>query len=87
MDFVHEKIDSGSFSYFFRQNVVEICEKCILQYPEDQDFSCFLLELSELDFLRYENHISDEQRNIFKKVLANNWKAFMILNQLSNNLQ
>ena len=34
MNFVDQKAEDASYNSSFRRNLIEICEKCILHFPE-----------------------------------------------------
>ena len=54
MNFVDQKAEDASYNSSFRRNLIEICEKCILHFPEKKknDFRAFLEEAYQIDFLK-----------------------------------
>lgn len=82
MNFVSNKSNSASYDGSFRKNIVEKCEKCSHYLAEDVDFSKFLEELSQLDFLKSEDLLLEDDRNMLKTFYKNNEKAFLVCNQL-----
>lgn len=82
MDFVSQKTNSASFDCSFRRNIVEICQKCQFHVPDDQDFFNFSEDLEEIDFLKFEQLLCEEDRETLKTLYQNNEKAFLVCNQL-----
>lgn len=82
MDFVSQKINSASFDCSFRRNIVGICEKCQLHVADDPDFFTFFEDLIQIDFLKSEQLLCEDNRNILKTIYQNNEKAFLVCNQL-----
>ena len=54
MNFVESSVDSVSYDASFRRNLVRICKKCILHFPDRQDIKDFLHQSSQLFFLETE---------------------------------
>lgn len=82
MNFVNNKSSSTLCDGSFRKNIVEKCEKCSHYLAEDVDFSKFLEEISQLDFLKSEDLLLEDDRNMLKTFYKNNEKAFLVCNQL-----
>ena len=82
MNFVSNKANSASYDSSFCQNIVEILEKCCLYQPNDAYFSKFLEEICQLTFLKSEDIILEDDRNILKTFYKNNEKPFLVCHQL-----
>ena len=82
MNSINNKSNSASFDCSFCQNIIEICEKCKHYRPDDADFSAFYEELSQLNFLKSEELLLEDDRNVLKTLYKNNEKAFLVCNRL-----
>ena len=82
MNFVDQKAGDASFTACFRRNLIEICEKCTEIFPEKNDFREFLEEACQIDFLKSDDILEENQRGILKTFFINNEKIFLILYQL-----
>ena len=82
MNFVDQKAEDASYNSSFRRNLIEICEKCILHFPEKNDFRAFLEEAYQIDFLKSDDILEENKRGILKTFYVNNEKIFLVLYQL-----
>ena len=83
MNFVDQKAEDASYNSSFRRNLIEICEKCILHFPEkNPDFTAFLEEAYQIDFLKSDDILEENKRGILKTFYVNNEKIFLVLYQL-----
>lgn len=82
MNFVCNKANSASYDSSFRRNLVEICEKCCNYQPNNADFTKFFEEISLLTFLKSEDILLEDGRNILKTFYNNNEKPFLVCYQL-----
>lgn len=57
-------------------------ERCVLHFPEKNEFTDFLGELSQITFLKSEDIIEENERNILKTFYRNNDKPFLVCYQL-----
>lgn len=66
MDFVEQKVNTASFDCTFRRNIVEISQKCQLNVKEEDtvDFFIFTKDLEQIDFLKSQNLLNENQRSI-----------------------
>ena len=86
MNFVDQKAEDASYNSSFRRNLIEICEKCILHFPEKKkkknDFRAFLEEAYQIDFLKSDDILEENKRGILKTFYVNKEKIFLVLYQL-----
>ena len=82
MNLVEDKARSASFDSSFRRNVYEVCQKCILHFPEAEEFKKFAEEISQLVFLKNEGVLDENEREIIRTFYLNNDKVFLVCYQL-----
>ena len=82
MNFVENKANSASYDGSFRRNLIESVERCVLHFPEKNEFTDFLGELSQITFLKSEDILEENERNILKTFYRNNDKPFLVCYQL-----
>lgn len=71
-----------SYDAGFRRHLVKICNKCILHFPDRQDFKDFLHQSSQLVFLETDECLEDVEREFLKTFSMNNKSVFLICYQL-----
>lgn len=82
MNFVDKKWNSASCDTSFCRNVIEICERCCLHFPEKVEFQQFLEELFQITFLKSEDVLLEDERKVLKTLYKNNEKPFLVTHQL-----
>ena len=82
MDFVENKAGIASYDDSFHRNLPGVCQKCILHCPEKDEFRAFLEELFQLYFLKKEDSLDENERNILKTLFLNNQQMLLICYQL-----
>ena len=70
MNFMENKARSASYDTSFRRNLFEICQRCILLFPEVEDFKTFFLG-SNMEEIRNNLAKNIELLNIASKILMN----------------
>ena len=78
MNFIQSSVDSVSYDASFRRHLVKICNKCILHFPDRQDFKDFLHQSSQLVFLETDECLEDVEREFLKTFYMNNESVFLI---------
>lgn len=81
MNFVEIKSEAASYDESFRRNLIEICERCILHFPDNIKFRQFLEEVYQIIFLK-SDVLEENERNILKTLYKNNEKPFIVCYQL-----
>ena len=51
MNFVQQSTDTASYDPLFQKRVKELCEKCIIHFPEKNDLKELLQQCNQLIFL------------------------------------
>ena len=82
MNFVQSSVDSVSYDASFRHNLVRICKKCILHFPDRQGIKYFLDQSSQLVFLETEECLEDIEGEFLKTFYLNNEQVFLVTYQL-----
>ena len=82
MNFVQSSVDSVSCDASFRRNLVRICKKCILHFPDRQDIKDFLHQSSQIVFLETDKCLEDTEREFSKTFYLNNEQVFLVTYQL-----
>ena len=82
MNFIQSSVDTASHDASFRRHLVKICNKCILYFPERQDFKDILHQSSQLIFLESDDCLEDAEREFLKTFYKNNEAIFLVCYQL-----
>ena len=78
MNFVQSSVDSVSYDASFRPNLVRICKKCILHFPDREDIKDFLHQSSQLVFLETDECLEGTERELLKTFYLNNEQVFLV---------
>lgn len=73
---------SASYDDSSRRNLPDICQKCTQHYTEKDDFREFSKELFQFYFLKKEEVLDENERQILKTFFMNNQKNFLVVFQL-----
>ena len=82
MNFVQQSIDTASYDPLFRKRVKELCEKCIIHFPEKNDLKEFLQQCNQLIFLEKKETLDNPETEILRIFYMNNKFLFLVFFQL-----
>ena len=85
MNFVTGKASSASYDCSFRRNIIEVCEKCIPQISNqeiNEKFKNFFDQISQISFLKSQDLLPENKRDLLKVLYKNNPVPFFVCNQL-----
>ena len=85
MNFVSGKASSASYDCSFRRNIIEVCEKCIPQISNqeiNEKFKNFFDQISQISFLKSQDLLPENKRDLLKVLYKNNPVPFFVCSQL-----
>lgn len=82
MEFVLRKAKYASSNDLLRRNILEIAQKCEEVADENGFFLDFIDELEQLEFLKKEEQVQENEIKILEEVFKSNLRQFLICHHL-----
>ena len=72
MNFAQQECDTATCDRTFRKCLKEMCEKCILHFPEKNELKGFLKQTKSIIFLESNDTLQNHEREILRLFYMNN---------------
>ena len=72
MNFAQQECDTATYDRTFRKCLKEMCEKCILHFPEKNELKGFLKQTKGIIFLESNDTLQNHEREILRLFYMNN---------------
>ena len=82
MNFVQHECDTATYDKTFWKRLKEMCEKCIIHFPEKNELKGFLQQSKQIIFLEQDETLENPEREILRLFFMNNQFLFLIFYQL-----